>query len=122
MSMVGWLAWLVVVIGILHLAVPSPAMEHDHSGDSTYYAIWLLFAGGVLYLHYLLFAHSGHGQFAVMVDIAGVGIFAVYRALYLGARRFWGGPRNTPTPAPEMARPQLTILPVSSRRNRVRIK
>jgi hypothetical protein len=92
----GVVMWSPVLMGVLHLAVPSAAMRRDTGDRAVYYLLWWVLLCLLLSIHYVLLAKAHHAGLALMGDALGLGLFLLGHALLRRARR-----GNAPVPVEE---------------------
>jgi hypothetical protein len=73
--MIGTMLWILVVIWLLHLAVPTPFMRRDPSCDTVYYLVWAAVVGIILAIHYVNMAYAGQARLALLADGIALGLF-----------------------------------------------
>ncbi len=83
--------WVLFVLWMLQLAIPSREMRRDAAGNGIYYTIWALVLGTLLSLHYRCMAHAGHATQALRMDGVAVGLFLLGQTgLYFIRKRLMG--------------------------------
>lgn len=75
MLIIGSIIWVLLLIWLLLLLIPSETMQRDSSGNTAYYAIWLLLLGLALFLHYRVMVTLHHKALAMATDIIGLLLF-----------------------------------------------
>lgn len=83
MYLVGEIAWVAVLCGLLHLAAPGDGSQPPQPRGPAYYAAWLLMLGGAILLQYGAAAQAGRGRAAVLLDLLAM---ALYAGGHLGLR------------------------------------
>jgi len=72
MLIIGSIIWVLLLIGLLSLVIPSEPMQREPGANATYYAVWLLMLGLALFLHYQVMADLHHRNLAILTDVIGV--------------------------------------------------
>jgi hypothetical protein len=72
MLIIGSITWVLLLIGLLSLVIPSEPMQREPGANATYYAVWLLMLGLALFLHYQVMADLHHRNLAILTDVIGV--------------------------------------------------
>jgi len=86
MFIVSSIIWVLLLIWLLSLLIPSETMRRDPSGNAIYYAFWLLLLGMALFLQYQVLASLHHRTLALVTDAIGVLLFIGLQ--YLRCRRY----------------------------------
>jgi len=76
MLIVGSIAWVLLLIWLLSMVIPSEEMRREPANTTTYYALWIIMLGLALYLHYEVMASLHHWTLAIITDIIGILSFA----------------------------------------------
>ena len=75
MLIVGSIIWVLLLIGLLALVIPSEEMRRDPGANSTYYAVWIILLSLAFFLQYQYMSSIHHRALAITTDVIGLLLF-----------------------------------------------
>ena len=81
MLIVGSILWGLLLLGLFALAIPSPMMRRDKTGNATYYMLWVFMIGLTLLVHYQYMLALHQRMLAGITDLTALLLFLGSRLL-----------------------------------------